>query len=135
MLLLTVRSKAADFAVISMTADAQRRGEDMESFCGNPTPIPSTSSSKSNSLDRKPLNRTLVIGMLKCGSPQWMESAGGEGCGEHKLDVFLVLIFTITFLGKRSQGGHGWTRKDRDMSMIGMHVVKLPKNSKTVVLN
>lgn len=37
MLLLTEKSKEADFVVISMTADAQSRGKDMEGFCGNPS--------------------------------------------------------------------------------------------------
>lgn len=35
MLLLSVKSKEAPFAVVRMTADAELRGKDMESVCDN----------------------------------------------------------------------------------------------------
>ena len=50
-LTLTVKSKEAAFAMVSMTADAQLRGRDMEGLCdksGSP-PTP-----QNNSLDGKP---------------------------------------------------------------------------------
>lgn len=57
MLLLTVKGKEASSAVVLMTADSQLRKEDKEGFCGNlytPSILP-----KRNSLDRKPMERTL----------------------------------------------------------------------------
>lgn len=38
MLLLTVKSKEDAFPVMWMTTDGQLRGQDVESFCGNPPP-------------------------------------------------------------------------------------------------
>lgn len=40
MLLLTVKSKAATLAVISMTAGTELRKKDTEDFCKNPCPNP-----------------------------------------------------------------------------------------------
>lgn len=58
MLPLTVKSKAT-FVVISMTADVQLRGRDMEGFWDNHYPNSNHRPSKSNSLHRKPTKRTL----------------------------------------------------------------------------
>jgi hypothetical protein len=57
-ILLTVKGKDASFSVVSMTADSQLRERDIEGFCGNPY-IHLPTHPQSNSLDRKPLKRTL----------------------------------------------------------------------------
>ena len=45
-LTLTVKSKEAAFAMVSMTADAQLRKRDIEDFCGKPYLYPYTSPTK-----------------------------------------------------------------------------------------
>ena len=87
MLPLTIKSEEDTFAEISMPADAQLRGKDMEGFCENPYPYPPP---ECNSLNRKPLIRTLfkiVIRTLECSSPQLM--ASGRGVGRERLRCIL----------------------------------------------
>jgi hypothetical protein len=57
--LLTVKDKEATFAVVLMTTDSQLRKREIGLFDNPYLPIPSYSPQKSNSLDRKPLRRTL----------------------------------------------------------------------------
>lgn len=57
MLLLTIKGKEATFAVVSMAADAQTGKRDMEGFVT--TPIPTHTSQKHNSLNRKSPKRIL----------------------------------------------------------------------------
>lgn len=55
-----VKSKEVTFAVVWTTADAQVEGRDMEDFSDNLySQPPPPQKKKSNSLDRKPLMRTL----------------------------------------------------------------------------
>ena len=81
------------FVVVSMTADLQLRKADIENFSDNPYhPLPPLP--KNNSLDEKPLRRTLKNCdevMLKCSSPQLI--ASGTGAGGEGLRFLYIYIF------------------------------------------
>lgn len=75
---LTVKSKEATFAVVSMTADAQLRGRDVEGLCDKPgfPPTPQITA-KTGSHQNELLQ--IMVRMLKCSSEQPMAFVGGMG--------------------------------------------------------
>ena len=76
---LTVKIKEATFAEILMAEDAQLRGRDMESFCDNPY-LPPLPTPKVVAWAGGHQGELLsMMGMLRYGSPQLMESGWGPG--------------------------------------------------------
>lgn len=82
MLSLTVNVKETSFAVVSMIADSQLRMRDIEGFWT--TSLPYTHPPKKNSLDRKPLKRTLNL--------TFMETETDGNCAEDR-EVFSLDSF------------------------------------------
>lgn len=74
MLPMTVKSKEAPLAVVSVIVDARLRERNMEGFCDTPYPFPDPCQD-SHSLDREILERILK----KCygDAEVWLSTIGG----------------------------------------------------------
>lgn len=78
-MLQTVKSNGTTFVWYGMSADAQLRGRDMESFCDNPY-LPPLPTPKVVAWAGGHQGELLsMMGMLRYGSPQLMESGWGPG--------------------------------------------------------
>lgn len=137
---LTVKGKEGSFATVLMTADPQLRKRDIGGFCDNTYPyLPPWL--QSNSLDTKPLKRTLRncdrVAEVKhySGSFWWAGSGGrtrfslrGWPVSLWATQIGLFFSFFFFFWGVGDSKGRGQTWKDWIVRVFNTHDVAFPNN-------